>query len=82
MKITEFENPMSGKKGNVTRFSDWWGLILGVGVLLVVFNLGQRIANIFTRRVPGNISPGFTQPVFGQAAIAPPPSQQFLGKAA
>lgn len=45
MKLTDFENPISGKKGNLLDLSTLWANIMGVFVLFLVFATGQNIAN-------------------------------------
>lgn len=50
--LTQYENPVSGEKGNLLNLRDWWGMILGAGVLVVVWRLGNRLVDAVTRYVP------------------------------
>ena len=63
MKLTEFQNPLSGGKGNVFDLGQIWSLILGVGVILLVFNIGQKFAGAVASKLPGGFAPGFSQPL-------------------
>jgi hypothetical protein len=69
VNLASFENPLSGEKGSVTSLSDWKNLIMGVFVILIVFNLGQRLAGWFSSKVPGT-GVGFSSPVMGTAPAA------------
>jgi len=66
LKLTQFTNPLSGEKGSVFDLGKMWSLVLGVGVILIVLNLGQRIAGTVAGKLPGGISPGFSQPLVAQ----------------
>lgn len=52
MKLTEFENPLSGEKGNIFDLSKLWSLILGVFVFMFVVATGQRVASIVSGKLP------------------------------
>ena len=52
MKLTEFENPFSGKKSKITDIGQLWSMILGVAVMFFVFAMGQKAASTVSSRVP------------------------------
>jgi hypothetical protein len=66
LKLTEFTNPLSGDKGNVFDFGKLWSMILGVGVLLIIFNVGQKMASTVAGRLPGGVKAGFDSPIVNQ----------------
>ena len=68
MKLTEFQNPLSGTKGSVTDVGGLWSLVLGVGVILLVFNIGQKFASAVAGKLPGGMSAGFSQPLVAAPA--------------
>jgi hypothetical protein len=51
-KLTQFENPFSGKKASIFDFGQIWSMILGVFVMFFVFAMGQRVAGTVSSRVP------------------------------
>lgn len=64
--LLEFENPISGKKGNILDFPNLWANILGVFVLFLVFAMGQNVSNFVTSKVPmmdTKIDPLYSAPV-------------------
>ncbi len=52
MNIFDFENPVSGKKGNLLDFMGIWKNVLGVAMLFMVTFLGQGLANKVSGFVP------------------------------
>lgn len=65
MKLTEFENPFSGKKSKITDLGAIWSMILGVFVMFFVFAMGQNVAAKVSNRVPmvdTRIDPIINQP--------------------
>lgn len=52
MKLTEFENPFTGKKDSITDISGLWGKILGVVMLFVIFAAGQNVAGMISKKLP------------------------------
>lgn len=52
MKLTEFENPFSGKKAKITDIGQLWSMILGVFVMFFVFAMGQKVASTVSGKVP------------------------------
>jgi hypothetical protein len=64
-KLTQFENPFSGKKASIFDFSQIWSMILGVFIMFFVFAMGQRVANTVSTRLPvvdTSIEPIIRQP--------------------
>lgn len=53
MKLTEFVNPISGQKGNLTDLKGLWSLVLGVIVMFAVFGTGQMLTRKIQSKVPG-----------------------------
>lgn len=47
MKLSKYENPLTGKQHNLFNIESLWAQILGVFVLVVVFMFGQKIADYF-----------------------------------
>jgi hypothetical protein len=47
MKLSEYENPLTGKQHNLFDLSSLLAQILGVFVLVVTFMFGQKIADYF-----------------------------------
>jgi hypothetical protein len=70
MKLTEFENPVSGSKGSVFDVGKLWSMILGVGVIFVVINIGQKLAGLVAGRLPGGVGVGLSQPLVAQPQAA------------
>lgn len=52
-KLTEFENPLTGKRQSLFDLGGMWSLILGVIVLLFITGTGQNIARTISNKVPG-----------------------------
>lgn len=50
--LTKFRAPFIGS-GDITKFSDLWSIVLGVGVMIMVFGLGQRFAKVVGGQLPG-----------------------------
>lgn len=68
MKLTQFENPLSGQKGSIFDIGKLWSMILGVGIILITINIGQRFASGVAGRLPGGVQPGFSGPLVAQPA--------------
>ena len=51
-RLDEFENPVSGKRDRLTDIGNWWGMILGAGVLIIVWRLSNQLVNMVGRFVP------------------------------
>jgi hypothetical protein len=51
-KLTEYENPVTGKKDNLFDLSGIWGKILGVVMFFIVFAAGQNIASMIGNKLP------------------------------
>jgi hypothetical protein len=45
MKLSNYENPLTGKSNDLFNISSLWSQILGVFVLVIVFMFGQKIAD-------------------------------------
>jgi len=45
MKLSSYENPISGTRGNLFNLGNLWAQILGVFVLVMVFMFGQKLAD-------------------------------------
>jgi len=52
MKLSSYENPISGNRGNLFNIGDIWGQILGVFVLVMVWIGGQWLADFFFPKTP------------------------------
>jgi len=49
MKLSTYQNPISGRSGNLFDLGGLWSLILGVFVIILVWIGGQKLADmIFT----------------------------------
>jgi hypothetical protein len=46
MKLSSYENPISGTRGNLFNIGNLWSQILGVVVLVMVFVFGQKLADM------------------------------------
>lgn len=46
MKLSTYENPISGTRGNLFNLGNLWAQILGVFVLVMVFIFGQKLADL------------------------------------
>jgi hypothetical protein len=46
MKLSSYENPISGTRGNLFNIGNLWAQILGVFVLVMVFIFGQKLADM------------------------------------
>lgn len=75
MKLTDFEIPVGGSKGNLFNVGDWWGLILGGVVLAIVIGMGVTIYRAVSARVPFLQRYDF-EPFASPAAPAPAPVPQ------
>jgi hypothetical protein len=47
MKISNYENPFTGRESNLFDIGKLFSLFLGVIVLIMVFMFGERIVNYF-----------------------------------
>jgi hypothetical protein len=52
-KLTEFTNPLTGQKGNLTDLKGLWGLVLGVVVMFAIFGTGQMLTKKIAGKIPG-----------------------------
>jgi hypothetical protein len=52
MKLSNYENPISGKTNNIFDLSSLWAQVLGVVMLVVIFLFGQKIADYFFPPAP------------------------------
>jgi hypothetical protein len=50
--FSKFENPITGKQGNLFDLGGMWQMILGVLVVLFVWATGQKLAGAVSKRVP------------------------------
>jgi hypothetical protein len=60
MKISDYENPFTGRESNLFDIGKLFSLFLGVIVLILVFMFGERIVNYF---FPTKASPAGDAPV-------------------
>jgi hypothetical protein len=60
MKISNYENPFTGRESNLFDIGKLFSLFLGVIVLIMVFMFGERIVNYF---FPTKVSPEGQAPV-------------------
>lgn len=70
MKLTDITNPVSGSKGNAFSFDFWWSNILGVFFLLVIFNVGQKLASKVTGLSGGYVGSGFVTNPLGSDVVS------------
>jgi hypothetical protein len=56
MKLSSYENPISGEKGNLFDLGKVWSEVLGVAVLVMIFIFGQKIADFFFPPVAGTVA--------------------------
>lgn len=70
-RLDEYENPVSGKRDRLFDLGNWWGMILGAGVLAIVWRLGNRLVDTVTRVVPFG---GFLAGPAAAASSKPAPS--------
>jgi hypothetical protein len=45
MKLSTYENPISGKSSNLFDVGNIWSQILGVFVFILIFIFGQKLAD-------------------------------------
>lgn len=45
MKLSNYENPVSGSKSSLFNIGNLWAQILGVFVFIMVFIFGQKLAD-------------------------------------
>jgi hypothetical protein len=64
MKLSTYENPLTGKSSDLFNVSNLWAQVLGVFVLVIVFIFGQKIADF--------IFPNVTAPATTSTAKATP----------
>jgi len=72
LKLAEFENPITGKRGSLFDLAELWRLVLGVFVLLFVIAMGQNVARAVSSRVKvidTNIEPIINSPKIVQSDI-------------
>lgn len=65
-KLTDFQNPLSGKTQSIFDIGGIWSLALGAGVLLFITSVGQKLLGGIHNRVPsipGQPGPLFSTPV-------------------
>lgn len=72
--IGQYENPVSGAKGNVFDVKQWFQMMLGVMVLLISVGFGEKIYQAVMSRSP--IQAPITDPVLRPAQ--PKPSEDFV----
>lgn len=60
MKISDYENPFTGKESNLFNIGKLFSLLLGMTVLILMFVFGAKIVNYF---VPTPASPAGEAPV-------------------
>jgi hypothetical protein len=46
MKLSSYENPVSGTRGNLFNIGNLWAQVLGVFVLIFIFMFGQKLAEL------------------------------------
>lgn len=60
MKLSDYENPFTGKESNLFDLGRLFSLFLGVVVLILIFMFGEKIVNYF---FPTKASPSGEAPV-------------------
>jgi hypothetical protein len=52
LKISQYENPLTGKKGNLFDIGGLWQMVLGVFVLFFIWAMGQNLSKAVSGKVP------------------------------
>lgn len=52
MKITEFEMPLGGARGDIGRLGDWWRFLLGTVVMVLIMGLGMSLFSSLAEKIP------------------------------
>lgn len=60
MKISDYENPITGKESNLFDIGKLFSLLLGMIVLILMFIFGAKIVNYF---FPTKVAPTGEAPV-------------------
>jgi hypothetical protein len=60
MKISDYENPITGKESNLFDIGKLFSLLLGMVVLILMFMFGAKIVNYF---FPAKVAPVGEAPV-------------------
>jgi hypothetical protein len=65
LKLTKYENPFTGKEGDLLDFSGLFGKVLGVVMFFVIFAAGQNVARMIGKKLPvdTSIEPVVSRPV-------------------
>jgi hypothetical protein len=66
MKLTEFENPLTGKRDNIFDLGGLWSKVLGVVMLFIVFAAGQNLTNLVGSKLPIDTA---VDPIFKAAPV-------------
>lgn len=56
MKLSEYENPINGRKSNIFDIGNLWEQVLGILVLIVVIVLGFKLASFIFPTQPATAS--------------------------
>lgn len=67
-KLTQYENPVTGKTENLLDLGGLFGKVVGVVVMFFVVATGQNLARTISgkTKLDTSIDPFFTQPVVSQ----------------
>ena len=47
MKLSDYENPITGRESNLFDIGRTFSLFLGIVVLIILFMFGERVVNFF-----------------------------------
>jgi hypothetical protein len=64
MKLSSYENPVSGTRGNLFNIGNLWAQVLGVFVLIAVFMFGQKMADFIIPKSAAEEKAPITRIVF------------------
>ena len=62
VKLTQFQNPVTGQRGNILNLGNLWSLALGGVVLFMVWGLASNLFGVFRGFMPQPLR-GMTAPV-------------------
>ncbi|MGA3282470.1 MAG: hypothetical protein ABSD50_15990 [Smithella sp.] len=60
MKLSDYENPITGRESNLFDLGRTFSLFLGIVVLILLFMFGERVVNFF---FPVPVAPSGQAPV-------------------
>jgi hypothetical protein len=52
LKLTNFQMPVGGVTGNIGKIGDWWSLLLGGVVMILILGLSVNLFKTISGKVP------------------------------